>query len=1343
MVVVAVVEEEEEEVAVTVSASVIRPCNQMAPAVKELSEPLLDALPISSSSDDPSWKEFAGERGSSSRQPHRDLQPEVHIVEKDVPMQQANIFSRLSFHWVRPLLKLGNSRVLELKDVPGIPAQDRAEKNVQDFLKAWNARKGQKRNPSVCRALLQCYWRDVLHTGFLAFLKGAGTVAGPIFLYFFVDFAAGNVAFAHEGPILAACLFVVKMIENFSQRHWYFGVRRLGMKVQSAVMAAVYEKELRLSSAGKRRHATGEIVNYISVDAYRLSELIWWMHWTWMVPFEIVVSLGILFAVVGLATIPGLILIILFILLITPLIMSMQSCQAEFMAAQDERLRATSEILSGMKVIKLQAWEDKFKGFISRMRALEFKWLTGTQQKRNYATILYWLMPTIVTAVVLITCILMNMTLTTTIVFTVLATFRIIQDPIRTVPDVLSAIIQAHVAFQRLDLFLQEEELPADAVKKDTHCFSEYAIRVDSATLSWDPEDLKPSLRNINLVVKRGEKLAICGAIGSGKSTLLYSILGEIPKLQGSVEVSGRVAYVAQSAWIQTGSVRDNILFGLPYDEGRYRNAVRACALEQDMKSFSHGDLTEIGERGINMSGGQKQRIQLARAVYNDADIYVLDDPFSAVDAQTAATLFHDCVMGALHQKTVLLVTHQVEFLPAMDSILVMQDGEIRQAGTYKDLLESGDAFLRLVRAHEEALHSVTGNGHSHPHEEEGGAGLQKVGSLLPRRLSREEILEKANRADASTQLVQEEGKESGDAGWKPYVDYILVAGGGLAIVGMVVTQFAFSAAQLYSNMWLATEVSNASISSSLLITVYGLVSTLSVLFFFFRSAIMVNLGLKASNSFFHGFTNAIMKAPMSFFDSTPSGRILNRASVDMSVLDLDIPFCFGFVLALVFDLLGIVIATAIATWEIILVVIPALLLVQYLQKYYAAAARELSRINSTTKAPIVNNSSETISGAATIRAFDMTRTFQKKNLVLIDDDASLYFHKHASLEWLIFRIELSCSVVVTAAALLVILKNNISPGFAGLAITYVLALNNCQIFLSWWQCMFAIFIVSVERIKQFMQLPMEAPAVIESNRPPAQWPSKGKVVLESLQIRYRENSPMVLKGITCSLEGGQKVGVVGRTGSGKTTLISAIFRLVEPCGGKIYIDDIDICSIGLHDLRFKLGIIPQEPVLFRGTVRTNLDPLNQYSDLEVWETLDKCQLGKVIRRLPLQLESPVADQGENWSAGQRQLFCLGRVLLKRSQVLVLDEATASIDSHTDALLQRLIRDEFSACTVITVAHRIPTVIDSDLVLALRDGYLVECAPPKRLIEQKASLFGQLVTEYWAQAGRDATSSKS
>lgn len=1237
------------------------------------------------------------------------------------------------------LLRLGNLKLLDSADVPPIPPTDQAGRLVAKFSQAWEAQKQRGRPHSVLQALFVCLWKDILFTGILAFLKACGLILGPIFLYFFVDYASGNLRFEHEGVALVVGIGLVKLVENFSQRHWFFGMRRLGMKVQSTVMAAVYEKELRLSNVGKRNHSTGEIVNYISVDAYRLCELIWQLHWAWVVPFVIMGALGILFAVVGLAAIPGLVLVIVFILLNTPLILAMQTCQGQFMIAQDQRLRATIEILSGMKVIKLQAWEEKFGAFIQRMRDVECKWLDGTQRRRNYATVLYWSMPTIVTSVVLVTCILLNMELTYTVVFTVLATFRIIQDPIRSVPDVLSTFIQARVSLQRLDRFLVEDELSESAVQKDVSHVSEYAVRVDGATLSWDPMDARPTLRDINLVVKRGHKVAVCGTIGSGKSTLLQSFLGEITKVAGKLELSGRVAYVAQTAWIQTGSVKDNILFGLPYDDARYKMAVKACALEQDIRSFSHGDLTEIGERGINMSGGQKQRIQLARAVYNDADIYLLDDPFSAVDAQTAAMLFGGCVMGALREKTVVLVTHQVEFLPAVDSILVMENGEIRHSGSYDDLLLTGDVFRRLVAAHQEALHSVSNGDHQHRHHLD--QPTRSDSTLAVRTVSKEQLLaKKSSLSDDFTpndQLVQEELRESGTNFIQPYLDYVRISGAQLEIVGAVLGQIAFSVVQLFNNVWLATQLSNSEITTQILVGVFAGTSVFAVALFYFRSKMVVDLGLKASDSFFRGLSGAIMKAPMSFFDSTPSGRILNRVSVDVSMLDLDIPFTFGNALALASDMVTMIILIAVATWEILLVVLPAFLLIQYMQNFYSTPAREMSRLNATTKAPIVNNSAETISGSATIRSFNVIDQFKQKNLQLIDKDASLFFHKHAALEWLVLRIEISCTAVVTCAALLVLLRSDISPGLAGLSITYALALNNCQIYLSFRQCTLAIFIIAVERIKQYMTLPMEAPAIIESNRPPPQWPTKGSITLDDLHIRYRPKSPMVLKKITCTFEGGHKIGVVGRTGSGKTTLISALFRLVEPAAGRICVDGIDICTIGLHDLRFKLCIIPQEPVLFRGTVRTNLDPLNQFSDLDIWEALGKCQLGDVIRSLPIQLESPVTEQGENWSAGQRQLFCLGRVLLKRSQVLVLDEATASIDATTDAILQKIIREEFSACTVVTVAHRIPSVIDSDMVLALKDGVVAEYAPPRELMEKKErSLFAQLVAEYWAQDGR-------
>ncbi|MCO5558804.1 hypothetical protein L7F22_012391 [Adiantum nelumboides] len=1264
-----------------------------------------------------------------------------YLSHKEPPdyLGNASWFGYLLFWFGFPLMKLGNSRALQLQDLPPCPASLQSEILVTRFLTIWESLKKSGKQ-SLILALLKLFWRDIVVSGLTAFFKGIGILSGPIFLYYFVDYASGNQRFKHEGVVLVVLLGIAKVVETFAQRHWYFRVRILGAKVSSVMMAAVYQKELALTSTGRQQYTSGEIVNLVAVDAYRLSELAFRLHWAWLVPMVLVGAFTIASVVVGLAALPALIIIIVVIVGFSPLIKSMQVAQRKFMEKQDGRLRATNEVLLGMKVIKLQAWEEKFNLFLQEMRKDELHYLRETQQKKMYATIVYWLMPTFLTCVVFITCLLIGIPLKSTMVFTVLAIFRIIQDPVRMTPDVLSSFIQAHISFMRLEKFLQEEELSegeAFARLNATETVtSDYVVRVDSASLSWHPEDPQPTLRALDVVIKRGEKVAVCGSVGAGKTSLLLALLGDMARLSGTVHICGKLAYVSQSAWIQSVSVRDNILFGKLMDEVRYKRVVRACALEEDMKSFSHGDLTEIGERGTNLSGGQKQRIQLARAVYNDADVYLLDDPFSAVDAHTSSHLFNECVMGALKDKTVVLVTHQMEYLPFVDTILVMQDGEIRQAGTYNDLLAAGDVFEKLVTAHETALHTVVDDKERKRVEEKQTEGPEAQFHKIQKRLSREESLSDIGQTGTSPdQIVKEEELAPGKVGLKPYVSYVQISGSGLLAFVLVLSQILFSGFQLSSNVWLAQGLSNESLSSEVLIGVYCGLSLACMLAFALRSQMIVLFGLQASKSFFTKLMICVMKAPMGFFDATPSGRILNRASVDMSVIDLDIPFAISFVLGMGFDFLCIVCVVCVVTWQMVCVVIPALVVTYFAQRYNETALQQLNRINSTTKAPIVNKSAETWTGSATIRAFRESERFKRENLRLIDRDTCVYIYKFVLVEWKVLHIELCSTVMLVMSACLVILNESISGGFTGLAVTYALAFGSSLVVCVIQQSLLAIFVVSVERIRQYLNLPREAAAVIESNRPPSDWPQRGEVVLDSLKIRYRERAPLVLKGISCTFHGGHKIGVVGRTGSGKTTLISALFRLVEPASGRILIDGVDICSIGLHDLRFKLGIIPQEPVLFHGTVRTNLDPLNQYTDSDIWEALRKSRLDDVIKKLPLQLETPVSDQGENWSAGQRQLFCLGRVLLKKSQVLVLDEATASIDSATDAFLQKVIRDEFSACSVITVAHRIPTVIDSDRVLTLRDGVAVEYDSPKKLIDQRTSLFALLVAEYWAQAG--------
>ncbi|GMN37023.1 hypothetical protein TIFTF001_006472 [Ficus carica] len=1249
-----------------------------------------------------------------------------------------------------PLLRLGHSKPLSLEDIPSLVSEDEANLAYQKFKQAWDSllREKDPRNTknSVLWAIVKVYMKENILIGLLAVLRKISVVVSPLILYAFVNYSNRDEKNLQEGLIIFGCLIVSKLVDSLCQRHWFFKSRRCGMRIRSALMVAVYEKQLKLSSLGRRRHSTGEIVNYVAVDAYRMGDSSWWFHTTWTSGVQLFLSILALFKVVGYGALPGLVPFIIFGLLNVPFAKLLRKSQYEYMVAKDERLRATSEILNSMKIIKLQAWEEKFKNFIESRRDREFECLANLQIKKVYATFMYWISPTIVSAVVFLGCILLGSApLNASTIFTVIATLRGMGEPVRVIPEALSAMIQVKVSFDRINSFLLDDELKREKRERYLWPNSEKSLEIQSGNFSWDPELAIPTLQEVNLETGFGQKIAVCGPVGAGKSSLLHAILGEIPKLSGTVSVYGSTAYVSQTSWIQSGTVRDNILYGKPMEKDKYEKAIEACALDKDINSFDHGDLTEIGQRGINLSGGQKQRIQLARAVYNDADIYLLDDPFSAVDAHTAAILFNECVMVALRNKTVILVTHQVEFLSQVDKILVMEGGQITQSGSFEELLKVGTTFEQLLNAHIDAKTTLG------PSYDEGEGESQMGDVVWSEEIHDSYSIQQSSEGEISAkdlpraQLTKEEEKEIGDFGWKPYWDYLSISKGSLLLVLGSITHFCFVELQAAAAYWLALAIQVQNITSGMLIGIYTAISTLSAVFVYVKSIFVAYLGLRASKAFFSGFTDAIFKAPMLFFDSTPVGRILTRASSDLSIVDYDIPFSIIFTVAGAIEFLTMIAVMASVTWQILIVAIFSMIASKYVQGYYLASAREIIRINGTTKAPITNYVSETSLGVVSIRGFRSADLFFENYLKLVDTDAALVFLSNAALEWLVLRIEaLQNLILVTAAFFLLLLpKTAVTPGLVGLSLSYALSMTGTFTFMTRWYCNLSNYIVSVERIKQFMEIPPEPPAIIEENRPPPSWPTKGRIELHSLSIKYRPNAPAILKGITCTFREGTRVGVVGRTGSGKTTLISSLFRLVEPTSGKIIIDGIDICSIGLKDLRMKLSIIPQEPTLFRGSIRTNMDPLGVYSDDEIWMALEKCQLKSTVNSLPNLLDSSgqlpmlLSDEGENWSVGQRQLFCLGRVLLKRNRILVLDEATASVDSVTDAILQRIIREEFSECTVITVAHRIPTVIDSDMVMVLSFGKLVEYDEPSKLIDAN-SYFSKLVAEYWSSSRRNS-----
>ncbi|KAL6619883.1 hypothetical protein ACP70R_035022 [Stipagrostis hirtigluma subsp. patula] len=1270
--------------------------------------------------------------GGDGGEATRPLLTEEGGERKTTAFGDAGFLSRLTFTWVDPLLRLGYSKPLDLGDIPPLDADDAAAEASRTFLEEWHRRRRTDagRTPNlVFWVLAECYKTELLLTALYTLLRTLSFAASPVILYCFVSYSYRRERDLAGGLALIVGLVVMKLVESLSQRHWFFGSRRLGMRMRSALMAAVFEKQLRLSSEARRRHSAGEVANYIAVDAYRLGEFPFWLHLAWCMPVQLALAVAVVFWAVGAGALPGLVPVAVCGVLNVPLARMLQRYQSRFMLAQDERQRATAEVLNAMKVVKLQSWEESFRAAVQRLRDVEVRWLAETQVKKAYGSALYWMSPTVISAVIFAgTAALRSAPLDAGVVFTILATLRVISEPMRMLPEVLSVMIQVKVSLGRVGDFLAEDEFQDDAVDRAVMPASDVSLTVQNGVFSWEPSKAIATLKDITVTAMPGEKIAVCGPVGAGKSSLLCAMLGEIPRMSGSVAVSGSVAYVSQTSWIQSGTVRDNVLFGKPMNNEEYEKAIRSCALDKDIENFPHGDLTEIGQRGLNMSGGQKQRIQLARAVYSDADIYLLDDPFSAVDAHTAATLFNDCVMAALENKTVILVTHQVEFLSKVDKILVMENGQITQEGTYEELLQSGTAFEQLVNAHRDSKTTLDS------HDQDKGA---KEPSAFQHQIP---MIQQNSEAEISAgnvhavQLTEEEKRELGEVGLKPYKDYVSVSKGWFLLVLIILAQCAFVFLQCLATYWLAVAVQNQQFSISVVVAVYAVMATASCLFAYVRSLLAAYFGLKASREFFSGFMDSVFKAPMLFFDSTPTGRIMTRASSDLSVLDFDIPYTMTFVISGTIEVAATLVIMAMVTWQIVLVAVPVVMVLLYIQRYYIASARELVRINGTTKAPVMNYAAESMLGVITIRAFAATKRFIQTNLRLIDTDATLFFYTNAALEWVLLRVEaLQILVIVTSSILLVSLPEGaVAPGFLGLCLSYALTLSSAQVFLTRFYSNLENYIISVERIKQFMHLPAEPPAVITDRRPPPSWPSKGRIDLENLRVKYRPNAPTVLRGITCTFAAGNKIGVVGRTGSGKTTLLSALFRLIDPSSGRILIDDLDICTIGLKDLRMKLSIIPQEPTLFRGSVRSNVDPLGLHTDEDIWEALDKCQLKKTISALPGLLESPVSDDGENWSAGQRQLFCLARVLLRRNKILVLDEATASIDSATDAILQKVIKQEFSGCTVITIAHRVPTVTDSDMVMVLSYGKMIEYDRPSSLMENEDSAFCKLVAEYWS-----------
>ncbi|KAJ9672355.1 hypothetical protein PVL29_025823 [Vitis rotundifolia] len=1188
------------------------------------------------------------------------------------PFSKAGFFSLLTFSWMGPLIAEGNKKALDLEDVPQLDTSNSILGVFPAFRNKLQCDSGGSSGVTtfkLVKALIFASWAEILLTALFVLLNTLASYVGPYLIDTFVQYLNGRREFKNEGYLLIMAFFVAKLVECISVRHWFFRLQQVGIRIRAVLITMIYNKGLTLSRQSKQGHSTGEIINLMSVDVQRIGDF---------------TSVAAFFATV------------IIMLINVPLGKWQEKFQDKLMESKDKRMKATAEILRNMRILKLQGWEMKFLSKIVDLRKNETGWLKKYLCTSAMTTFVFWGAPTFVSVVTFGTCMLIGIPLESGKIVSSLATFRILQEPIHGLPDLISMIAQTKVSLDRIASFLCLDDLQSDVIERLPEGSSDTAIQIADGNFSWDLSSPNPTLKDINLQVCRGMRVAVCGTTGSGKSSLLSCMLGEVPKISGILKLCGTKAYVAQSPWIQSGKIEENILFGKEMDRERYERVLDACSLKKDLEVLSFGDQTVIGERGINLSGGQKQRIQIARALYQNADIYLFDDPFSAVDAHTGTHLFKECLLGLLGSKTVIYVTHQVEFLPAADLILVMKDGRITQAGKYNEILKSGTDFMELVDAHKKALLALnsvdSGNigGTSELVEKEENKGGQNC--------TAEEI------NGPKGQLVQEEEREKGKVGLSVYWKYIRTAYGGALVPFILLSQILFQLLQIGSNYWMAwaspmSDDVKPAVRGSTIIIVYVALAIGSSFCVLSRAMLLVTAGYKTATILFNKMHLCVFRAPMSFFDATPSGRILNRASTDQSAIDISIAMKVGAFAFSLIQLLGIIAVMSQVAWQVFIVFIPVIATCIWYQQYYIPSGRELVRLAGICKAPVIQHFSETISGSMSIRSFDQESRFRNTNMKLVDGYMRPNFNIAGAMQWLCFCLDMLSSVTFAFSLVFLI---SVPEGV----------------------------IDPVERLLQYTFIPSEPPLVIEENRPACCWPSHGQVDIQDLQVRYAPHMPLVLRGLTCTFPGGMKTGIVGRTGSGKSTLIQTLFRIVEPLAGQIMIDGTNISSIGLHDLRSRLSIIPQDPTMFEGTVRSNLDPLEEYSDEQIWEALGKCQLGDEVRKKGGKLDSAVIENGENWSMGQRQLVCLGRVLLKKSKVLVLDEATASVDTATDNLIQQTLRQHFVDSTVITIAYRITSVLDSDMVLLLDHGLIEEYDTPTRLLENKSSSFAKLVAEY-------------
>ncbi|CAG0897047.1 unnamed protein product [Darwinula stevensoni] len=1208
------------------------------------------------------------------------------------PHRQVFRFPPFRRRWLNPLMWLGSRRDLELGDLFGVPQGDESDNLGDELQRQWEhelrkanvsdghldteqttTKEGQKmKRPSLLKAIVRTFGGKYAAAGIIVFFEECVLrVAQPVFMALLIRYFSGNWKYGNEtywGWLFGTGVILCSLLYIFTHHAVFFNIGRYGMQIRVACGSIIYRKALRLSKCALGRTTSGQMVNLLSNDVNRFDQSVIYLHYLWIGPIQAIISTAILWLEFGISSLSGIAFLILF-----------ASSQGSPLAS----------------------------------------------------------CPDAIGRVFLAVAVYNNIRMTMTYYF----------------PFGVAQAAETVISIKRLQEFLLHEELrkpnhymvsspgvlgDADQ-RKSTKPLSKNGnpgIEMKNAIASWTKGRESIVLDGVSVSVKPGQLVAVIGPVGSGKSSMVQAILGELPLETGELQVRGRLAYTGQEPWVFAGSIRENITLGKSYDGALFSRVVHACALHKDLDHFPHRERSLVGDRGITLSGGQKARISLARALYQEADIYLLDDPLSAVDAHVGRHLFNKCIMGYLKDKPRILVTHQLQFLQTAD-------GKVATSGTYNELLKSGVDFTKLMAKHETSQHL----------EEELSStrinrtcSNESLPSLDVQSYTNEGSTTKLG-DKASAPTLAEETRSRGSLSARIYWDY-LKAGAGwflrlLLIVSYILTQCAFSGSDWWLSYWTNAqqEAANRTNSSAVELLfgnplldpwtpMYIYVAIVVALFLLsiFRTVLFFYICMNSSINLHSCMFKSVLRAPVAFFDNNPVGRILNRFSNDVGASDDMLPPTACDSLGVAFHILGVSVLLCIVNYYVIICTIVIMVAFSCLRHFYLNTARDLKRLESITRSPVFSHLSASLNGLATIRASHDEDIFIKGFDNHQDLHTSTWFVFLSGTRW--FGIWLDWLIVAYLAAItysFMGIGREALGGDVGLAISSAIMLAGIFQLGVRQSAELENQMVSVERIMEYSRLKEEA--ALESppdKKPPLGWPSEGHVKFEHVSLRYAPDSSPVLKDLTFTIAAKEKVGIVGRTGAGKSSLITVLFRLTEP-EGRILLDGRETKAYGLHEVRRGIAIIPQDPVLFQGTMRRNLDPFDEHSDEALWKVLEQVQLKQPVSEMKEKLDTKLSEGGSNFSVGQRQLVCLARALLRQNKILILDEATANVDPETDALIQDTLRRSFSDCTVLTIAHRLDTIIDSDKVLVLDHGEIKELGQPHELLQNENGFFSDLV----------------